>query len=50
MIEVQELGNGRYEISWDENDPVESQLNHWEEKDFIKCLCDACDELKGDTK
>jgi hypothetical protein len=50
MIEVQELGNGYYEISWDENDPVESQLNQWEEKDFIKCLCDACEELKGDTK
>lgn len=50
MIDVKQIAENEFEILWDENDPVESQLNYWEEKDFIKCLCDACEELKGDTK
>jgi hypothetical protein len=50
MIKVKQLEDNSFEISWNENDPVESQLNHWEEKDFIKCFCDACEELKSDTK
>jgi hypothetical protein len=24
-----------YEITWDENDPLEKQLNHWTEEDFF---------------
>jgi len=42
MIEVRELEDGALEISWDENDPVESKLNEWTEQDFIDCIREAC--------
>jgi hypothetical protein len=38
MIEVKELEDGSLEISWDENDPLESQLNTWTEQDFIDAI------------
>jgi hypothetical protein len=41
MIEVKELENNEFEISWDENDPVESQLNHWTEQDFINAIMEG---------
>ena len=37
-IEVKELGNGRYEISWDKNDPQESILNTLTEQDIIESV------------
>lgn len=38
MIDVKEEEDGSLTISWDENDPVESQLNHWTEQDFIDAI------------
>ena len=38
MIEVKDLGNYEFQISWDENDPLESQLNNWTEQDFIDAI------------
>ena len=38
MIEVKELEDGSLDISWDKNDPLESQLNHWTEQDFIDAI------------
>ena len=38
-------------ISWDENDPVESQFNNWTAQDFLTAISDACNEelSMGDT-
>lgn len=41
MIEVKELEDGSLYISWDENDPLESQLNHWTEQDFINAIMEG---------
>lgn len=46
MIEVQELGNGRYEISWDENDPKESFLNRLTEQDIIEAIKEYLEKNK----
>jgi hypothetical protein len=43
MIEVTEKGDGSFDISWDENDPVESILNTWTEQDFIDCIMQECE-------
>jgi hypothetical protein len=60
MIDVKQITEGTFNISWDENDPIESMLNTWEEKDFINFFTekllqmvddnDVIEELKGDTK
>jgi hypothetical protein len=44
-INCVENEDGSFTISWDENDPVESMLNDWTEKDFIDCLMQRCDEI-----
>ena len=31
-------------IEWDENDPVESQLNDWTAEDFLTAIKNACDK------
>jgi len=38
MINVKEEDDGTLTISWDENDPQESILNTWTEKDFINAI------------
>lgn len=38
MIEVKDNLDGSIDISWDENDPIESQLNHWTEEDFLELI------------
>lgn len=37
-IKVTELKDNTFEISWDENDPVESILNTWTESDFLDAI------------
>mgnify|MGYP006935503526 CR=1 FL=1 len=37
-IEVKVLEDNQLEISWDENEPLESQLNYWTEQDFIDAI------------
>jgi len=44
-IEVTDHNDGTFTISWDENDPLESVFNDWTEKDWIKMLTDAADEI-----
>ena len=46
MIEVKELKDNSFEISWDENDPVESILNTWTESDFIDAIQKHLDKLE----
>ena len=31
-------------ISWDENDPVESQFNDWTAEDFLTAIKNACEQ------
>jgi hypothetical protein len=38
MINVKELEDHSFEISWDENDPVESMMNTWTEEDFVRAI------------
>jgi hypothetical protein len=45
MINVKHIKDTEYEITWDENDSLEKQLNHWEEEDFIRAIQE---ELKKD--
>ena len=46
-MNVKELPNGKLEIEWDENDPIESVLNNWTEEDF-KNFFDEC--LRQDSE
>ena len=46
MIEVVQEDDGSLTVHWDENDPIESQLNTWTEQDFIDCIMDKCKELE----
>lgn len=48
MINVKELDEHTFEISWDENDPVERQMNTWSEQDFIDAILKKCNEVLGD--
>lgn len=46
-INVQETEEG-FTITWDPDDPIESQLNHWTEQDFIQAIQDKCNEINSD--
>jgi hypothetical protein len=48
MIDVKEEQDGSFTISWDENDQLESQLNHWTEQDFIDAIMKRCQELNNE--
>lgn len=45
VIKVELLGDGDFEIEWDENDPVESQMNDWSEQDFIDAISEGCEQI-----
>jgi hypothetical protein len=45
MINVKHIKDTEYEITWDENDFLEKQLNHWTEEDFVRAIQE---ELKKD--
>lgn len=38
MIQVTEKADGSFDISWDEKDPIESQMNTWTEQDFVNAI------------
>jgi hypothetical protein len=46
-IEVKEETDGSLTITWDKNDPLESQLNTWTEQDFISAIETRCRELEN---
>ena len=46
MIECKEEDDGTLTISWDKNDPIESQLNTWTEQDFINAIMEECKKSK----
>lgn len=48
-IDVKEINENTFQISWDENDPLESILNTWTEEDFINCIRDCCNKILGEN-
>jgi hypothetical protein len=46
MIEVKQLEDNSFEISWDEKDPQESMFNTWTSKDFENAIQKHLDNLK----
>lgn len=46
-IKVTELDDGSLDITWDKDDPIESQLNTWTEQDFIQAIQDKCNEINS---
>ena len=51
MIECHEHEDGSLLITWDKEDPVESQLNTWTEEDFIRAIMEeANNHLNKDGK
>lgn len=49
MIECKEEDDGSLTITWDKNDPVESQLNTWTEQDFIDAIMESVNNHRGDS-
>ena len=49
MIQVTEKENNSFEISWDENDPVESIMNTWTEQDFIDAITEHFEEIINES-
>ena len=45
MIDCIQNEDGTFTISWDENDPLESVLNDWTEKDFIEVIRNYAEEI-----
>jgi hypothetical protein len=43
-IQVFENPNKSLTISWDETDPVESQLNTWTEEDFVRAIIEEAEK------
>jgi len=44
MIECHENEDGSLLITWDKNDPVESQLNTWTEEDFVRAIMESAND------
>lgn len=49
MIRVIEEDDGSLTITWDENDPVEKQLNTWSEQDFINLLTEELNKIRSES-
>ena len=50
MIQVIEENDGSFTISWNQNDPIESQLNTWTEQDFINALMEYAKKILDNTE
>ncbi len=46
-IEVKDLGDYEFQISWDKNDPKEKLLNYFTEQDFIDAIQKELNLLNG---
>ena len=42
--------DGSITFEWDENHPVTSVFNDWKEKDFIRMLADACEQILSENE
>ncbi len=45
-IQVRELKDHSFEITWDENDPIEKILNDFTEEDFIQAIKDHLETVE----
>ena len=45
MINVEQINENEFTISWDENSPTESILNTWTEDDFIRAIKQSIEVL-----
>jgi len=50
MIKVNENPDGSFDISWDENDPIEKILNDFTEEDFIQALKEHLEQVEKNPK
>jgi hypothetical protein len=50
MINVEQINENEFTISWDETSPTESILNTWTEDDFIKVIMERLEELKNNER
>ncbi len=50
MINVEQINENEFTISWDETSPTESILNTWTEDDFIKVIMERIEELKNNER
>ena len=48
MINVEQINENEFTISWDETSPTESILNTWSEEDFINATDEYLQKLKDD--
>ena len=44
MIDVKQITENEFQISWDPNDPIEGIMNTWEEEDFIREIREYCEQ------
>lgn len=47
MINVEQINENEFTISWDENSPTESILNTWTEDDFIRAIKQSIEVLNN---
>ena len=45
-MNVEQINENEFSITWDENSPEESIFNTWTEEDFIRALKDYVENLK----
>jgi len=45
MINVEQINENEFSITWDENSPEESIFNTWTEEDFIRALKDYVEKI-----
>ena len=50
MINVEQINENEFTISWDETSPTESIFNTWTEADFIKVIKERLEELKNNER
>lgn len=48
MIEVKQVTENTFEISWDENDPKEKIFNDFTEEDFLNIIREYCKKELGE--
>ena len=47
MINVEQINENEFTISWDENSPEESIFNTWTKDDFIRAIKQFIEELNN---
>ena len=48
MINVEQINENEFSITWDETSPTESILNTWTEDDFIRVIMEHLEKVDND--